>query len=73
MNEPGTPAELKVAFLSTLTAAQRADPVMLAAIDDLIDKIELVYCGEHELTPVELLFGRDLLEAWIQNESIWND
>lgn len=70
---PYTPAELKEAFTSVLTVTQRADPLTLKAVDELIEKIELVCCGEHELTPIELLFGRSLIQAHEETEGIWSD
>lgn len=73
MAAPRDPAELKLAFLSTLTVEQKADPFVLAAIDELIEKIILVWCGEAEFTAVELLFGRSLIQAWEEQEAIWND
>lgn len=65
-NVPSTPAELKTAFLSILTPKQLSDPLILAAVDHLITRIEDAYCGLVELTSIEQLFGRSLLELWEQ-------
>ena len=67
--EPQTFADLKILFLSALTAKQAADPLIGQAICELIDKIDLVYHGKYELTTFEFLFGRNLLEAYEQKES----
>jgi hypothetical protein len=60
VNEPRTPAELRLAFIAALEPTD--DPLLLQAINELVQKIENVYLGLGELTPIERLFGRSLLE-----------
>lgn len=66
MVEPRTPSELKAAFKALLDSEAR-HPLMLAAIDELVDKLEDVYCGEAELSAVEFLFGKILVKALLEN------
>lgn len=57
--EPQTPKELKELLLS---ASEDLDEISVKAIDDLIEKIILTYCGDYELTPIEFCFARNLFK-----------
>lgn len=65
MIEPRTPSELKAAFKALLGDDAR-DPLTLTAIDELVDRLEDVYCGEAELSAVEFLLGKVLVKALLE-------
>lgn len=59
MSEPQNSRELRDAFLGCFN---EVDTAVIDAVDELVERIKLAYCGEVELTKVEFLLGRTLFE-----------
>lgn len=68
MNAPRTPLEFRCVALKAIKLEECVDPEgTLAALDEVVAAIELVYTGDQlEFTPCQKFMGRVFLDAVVE-------